>query len=277
MKIIGVTGGKGGTGKSTVSTALAIALAKNAKVLLVDLDVDCPNDHLILNIKREKIENVYQRIPKIDPEKCISCGKCSEACVTNALVSLKKRPPIFIPLQCNGCGACEIVCPVKAITWGSKEIGVVFKGKGNGIDFLSGELKINEPVSEFVVGAVKKELEKRKDNYDFVIIDTAAGTHCDVISALRACDFTFVITEPTPLGGHDLKLILLLIEKLGLDSKVVLNRAGEGEEKIISKILENFNKKICAKIPYSKDIMRSYANGEPIVHNSIKKIAELVK
>ncbi len=277
MKIIGVTGGKGGTGKSTVSTALAIELAKDAKVLLVDLDVDCPNDHLILNISREKIGNVHQRVPEIDSEKCISCGKCSEACVTNALVSLKERPPIFIPLQCNGCGACEIVCPVNAISWSNKEIGTIFKGKKLNVDFLSGELKINEPVSEFVVDGVKKELEKQKNNYDFVIVDTAAGTHCDVISALRICDFTFVVTEPTPLGGHDLKLILGLVEKLGIDSKVILNRAGEGEEKIILKILEKFNKKISVKIPYSKEIMRSYAKGEPIVHESIKKIAELVK
>ena len=51
MKIIGITGGKRGTGKSTVATALAFELSKNKKVLLVDADVDCPNDHLILGIK----------------------------------------------------------------------------------------------------------------------------------------------------------------------------------------------------------------------------------
>ena len=52
-KTIAVTGGKGGTGKSTVATALAYQLAKNNKVLLVDLDVDCPNDHLLLGLKRK--------------------------------------------------------------------------------------------------------------------------------------------------------------------------------------------------------------------------------
>ena len=52
MEIIGFTGGKGGTGKSTVATAFAYGLAKNNKVLLVDADVDCPNDHLLLSIER---------------------------------------------------------------------------------------------------------------------------------------------------------------------------------------------------------------------------------
>ena len=60
--IIGFTGGKGGTGKSTVATAFAYELAKNNKVLLVDADVDCPNDHLLLSIDRKFLKNVEQKI-----------------------------------------------------------------------------------------------------------------------------------------------------------------------------------------------------------------------
>ena len=75
-KIIGITGGKGGTGKSTVATALAYELAKKYKVLLVDADVDCPNDHLLLSIGREFLRKVEQRIPKWDLKICIKCGLC---------------------------------------------------------------------------------------------------------------------------------------------------------------------------------------------------------
>jgi len=66
---IAITGGKGGTGKSTVATALALELSKENKVLLIDADVDCPNDHLILNIKRKKVKNIFQPIPKINKKK----------------------------------------------------------------------------------------------------------------------------------------------------------------------------------------------------------------
>ena len=52
---IAITGGKGGTGKSTISTALAIELATGQnKVLLVDADVECPDDHIILSTNRKK-------------------------------------------------------------------------------------------------------------------------------------------------------------------------------------------------------------------------------
>jgi len=70
--ILAITGGKGGTGKSTVATALAYELSKKISVLLVDADVDCPNDHLLLNIQRKELKIVYQRIPRIDKKNVLN-------------------------------------------------------------------------------------------------------------------------------------------------------------------------------------------------------------
>ena len=208
---IGITGGKGGTGKSTIATALAFELAKENKVLLVDADVDCPNDHLILGIKRKQIKTVEQRIPIWDTKKCTKCGQCGPVCKVNSIVSIKDKIPIFMKAQCNGCGACVIKCPVDAISWGKKEIGYIHEGRNFGIDFLSGELKVTEPISEFVVNDLNEIIESKEKDYDYVIIDTAAGTHCDVIAALEGCDIALAVTEPTPLGAHDLKLIMELL------------------------------------------------------------------
>ena len=231
MRKIAVTGGKGGTGKSTVATALAVELGKKHRVLLADMDVDCPNDHLILGIKREKIKDVMQRIPKWDVGKCTNCGLCGKVCKPHAIVSVKGKAPIFMQSQCNGCGACVISCPKKAITWAEKKIGEVFRGAGYGIDFISGQLNVNEPLSERVVEKVKEEVGRIGKKYDFIVIDTAAGTHCDVISALRGCDIAIAVTEPTPLGNHDLKLIVRLLKELEIEFKIVLNRFEEGKEK----------------------------------------------
>ncbi|MBW2981544.1 ATP-binding protein [Candidatus Woesearchaeota archaeon] len=272
MEIIGITGGKGGTGKSTISSSLACELAKKSKVLLVDADVDCPNDHLILNIKREFLKTVWQRIPKWDYDKCIKCGLCGTVCKPNAIVSIKDKNPIFMQQQCNGCGACAFKCPVDAISWGKKEIGTIFKGKNHNIRFLSGELKTNEPISEFVVNDINKIIEKEKDQYDYIIIDTAAGTHCPVISALEMCDNVFAVTEPTPLGSHDLEIILKLLKRLKIKSSIILNRSDIGDKKIIKDLAGKYNSKLTAEIPYSKEIIDKYSKGVPIIGEFIQKI-----
>jgi len=51
-KIIAVSGGKGGIGKSTVASVLALCMAKNGyKAGLLDLDLSGPSTHVILGIE----------------------------------------------------------------------------------------------------------------------------------------------------------------------------------------------------------------------------------
>ncbi len=271
---IAVTGGKGGTGKSTVATALAFELAKRHKVLLVDADADCPDDHLLLSIAREKVETVTKMVPMLNEDKCIKCGKCAEACKMNAIAYVQGRHPIFVKEQCNGCGACMIACPVKAISPGSKDIGYIYEGSQGNMHLLSGELKVSEVVSEAVVSALKHRLEKIEDKFDYVVIDTAAGTHCDVISALEGADLAFAVTEPTPLGEHDLSLILELLQKVGVPAKVVLNRAGIATAEGAKRIAQRFGAELAAEIPYSQEVFMAYSQGRPVQLLEIRALAK---
>ncbi len=274
MKTIAITGGKGGTGKSTVATSLAYELSKTSKVLLVDADVDCPNDHLLLSIERKHLKTVKQRIPKFNLIKCTRCGDCGKVCKTHAIVSIKGNEPIFLQNQCNGCGACEIICSKKAIEWDSKDIGKIYFGKKDNLDFLSGELKTNQPISEFIVNHLNEEIEKNKHNYDYIIIDTAAGTHCPVIAALENANEIIAVTEPTPLGAHDLEIILQLLEKMNKKGKIIINRSDIGNKKIIGLLANKYKTRIVFEIPFSKDIINSYSKGEPI---TIPKILSVIK
>jgi len=274
MNIIAITGGKGGTGKSTVATALAFELSKENKVLLVDADVDCPNDHLLLTIERKHLRKIKQRIPHFNLNKCTKCGACGKVCKTNAIVSIKGNEPIFLENQCNGCGSCKIICPSKAIEWDSKVIGNIYSGKKDNLDFLSGELKTNQPISEFIVNSLNEEIIKRNKDYDYIIIDTAAGTHCPVIAALENADEIIAVTEPTPLGAHDLEIILQLLVKMNKKGNIILNRSDIGDKKIIDSLANNYKTRIVFEIPFSKDIINSYSNGESII---IPKILSVIK
>ncbi len=275
---IAVTGGKGGTGKSVIATSLASYLSKSKKVMLIDLDADCPNDHLILDIKLNWEKDVESMLPKFDFSKCIKCGKCSEVCVFKAIVFVKGKNPILIPEQCSGCGACKIVCPAKCIGETKKVIGSILSGKKNNMLLISSDLKPGEPVSEFVVGAAKEFAKPKEKDHDITIIDTAAGTHCDVISACTGCDVALAVTEPTPLGAHDLRLILDLLKILKVPAKIVLNKSTVGDKKLIQDIAKEYCIEIIAEVPYEKSIVKSYSKGKPVKHKAIEQLAgELVK
>jgi len=120
--IIAVTGGKGGTGKSTVATSLAVEFAKNKKTMLVDADAECPNDYLLISAKLKKYSSVLQSIPKFDLKKCNKCGICAKACNKGAIVFVEEKYPAFVKDVCIGCMACKNVCPTGAITEIKKEI-----------------------------------------------------------------------------------------------------------------------------------------------------------
>ncbi|MBW1759544.1 MAG: P-loop NTPase, partial [Deltaproteobacteria bacterium] len=60
--IISVASGKGGTGKTTVSTNLALSMGSN--VQLLDCDVEEPNAHLFIKPTFTKTETVTTPVPE---------------------------------------------------------------------------------------------------------------------------------------------------------------------------------------------------------------------
>ncbi|HKK54542.1 MAG TPA: ATP-binding protein [Patescibacteria group bacterium] len=274
---IAITGGKGGTGKSTLSTSLASALARDKKVLLIDADVDCPGDDLLLSIKLKKAKDVKNMMPVFDFKKCLRCGKCATVCPEKAIVFVKGKNPVFIPEQCIGCRACKLVCPTKAITESEQIIGEIFIGQKDNLTLLSGKMKTGIEESSLVVNAVKKFYFKQEKDFDYIIIDTAAGTHCPVIAAISGVDQSLAVTEPTPLGAHDLNLILSLTKRLKIKTQIVINRSNIGSKSVIEKIAQKNKVKIIAEIPYSQEIEKKYCTGQPIENKEIEKIINQLK
>jgi ATP-binding protein involved in chromosome partitioning len=66
QRLVGVTGSKGGIGKSVVAATLALALAdRGVKVGLFDLDFTSPSDHVVLGIDRRFPEEEFGVDPHV--------------------------------------------------------------------------------------------------------------------------------------------------------------------------------------------------------------------
>lgn len=257
--VIAVASGKGGTGKTLVATSLALSLAKEDKVQLLDTDVEEPNAHIFLKPKIDQTEPVFIPIPQVDEEKCTHCGKCAEVCAFNALAVVKNKVLVF-PELCHGCGACSYICPEDAIVEVGKEIGVIQTGNTKGIEFVHGKLNIGEAMAPPIIREVKKRVKPGRINF----IDVAPGTSCPVVEAVKESDFCILVTEPTPFGLNDLTLAVDMVRDIGVPCGVVLNRAGLGDNKTEDYCLKE-DIPVLLQIPLDTDIARLYSRGIPLV------------
>ena len=267
MKTIAVTGGKGGTGKSTVSVLLANKLRKEGKkVLIADCDVECPNDYLLLGQKLEKAKGkVFAQFPKLNKKRCTKCGLCVKNCRSNAIFQAPGEYPIFIHELCSGCGLCWHLCPHQAIKIEKKVTGEIFENRvDDNFWLVTGQVVGVVDETGPIVTKVKDYALKlaKKVKADYLLADTSVGMHCGVIRAIIGSDLAYAVTEPTPLGAHDLELILELLKTLKVPAKIVLNQADLGQKRLISKIAQKMGVEIKYKIPYSKRLVQAYSTGE---------------
>jgi MinD superfamily P-loop ATPase len=252
--IVAVASGKGGTGKTSVAVNMALSISN---VQLLDCDVEEPNAYLFLRPKVIQTKAVTVSIPVVDEKLCNRCGKCADFCQYNALFVGSNEVLVFSDL-CHSCGGCALVCPAEAISEEQHQIGTLTYGASGTIELVYGELEVQKPMAVPIIREVKSQIKKGKN----VILDSPPGTSCPVIETVRGCDFCILVTEPTPFGLHDLKIIVQVLENMGIPFGVVLNRAGVGDKKVYE-FCEGKNIPILLEIPYEMQIAQFYSQGIP--------------
>ena len=257
--IVSIASGKGGTGKTLVTTSLVLSLKDNYNVQLLDCDVEEPNDHIFLKPAIRDSETVYIPVPQVDENLCTFCGRCSEVCAYNALTVFPKNVLVF-PHLCHGCGACGYLCPEKAIAEENKDIGVVESGHADGIAFVQGRLNVGEAMPTPVV----RKVREKANNEGVVIIDVSPGTSCPVVEAIKGSDFCLLVTEPTPFGLSDLELAVETVRELGVPCGVVINRSGADNSRVEEYCREK-DLPVLLNIPLDREIASLYSKGLTLV------------
>ncbi|HZK19316.1 MAG TPA: ATP-binding protein [Treponemataceae bacterium] len=279
LKQLLVLSGKGGTGKTTVSSSF-IKLS-NARAF-ADCDVDAPNMHLVLGDLGEPKRSPYQglSLSSIVQEKCTHCGLCYENCRFGAI----ERIPVDNPnaeneytyhvseFGCEGCSVCQLVCPAKAVIMTPSITGDLELYKHDDVAFSTAQLRMGSGASGKLVSAVKSDLKDATDAMDvpkdtIAIIDGSPGIGCPVIASLAGVNMVLIVTEPSVSGISDMERIIKIAEKFSITTAICINKYDTNKQKADSIADYCAEKKIhlAGKIPFDEQAGKAINMGKTVV------------
>lgn len=280
MHEIVIISGKGGTGKTSICSALAILADRDA--IIADCDVDAADMHLLMQPNVQKSEDFYSGYAAvIDPKLCINCGKCDAICRFEA-IKITNSTRIVDPIACEGCGYCKVICPVSAIKMQEQNIGEIYISniKSN-TQMVHAHLRGGADNSGKLVAKVKKIASALAIEQDkkYIIVDGSPGIGCPVISSLSGAGFVLLITEPSMSGFHDLKRVFELAQKFHLPAALVINKADINPQQSLQIKTWSMQNKLplLAEIPYNESFSTAMTRGQTIMEYNDPDIANIIR
>lgn len=270
MKRILLLSGKGGTGKTTVSSAL-IRLSQAKAV--ADCDVDAPNLHLVLQEKAQVCAQTCAQVSEffggekaaVDPALCTGCGRCEQLCRFDA-IHLVENTAVVNLYSCEGCGVCRHVCPVGAVRLLPDVAGKKELYTGDGV-FSTATLKMGRGNSGKLVTEVKKAMLKAAPPCELAIVDGSPGIGCPVIASVNGMDLVLVVAEPSGSGISDLKRLCAAAATLQVQPAVCVNKYDVSPQH--TERIETFCRQqgiaFVGKIPFDPMAVRAVNEGTTVV------------
>ncbi len=257
---IAVISGKGGTGKSCVSSALALELSR---CVLVDADVDCPNQFLLFGGRELEGRGFSASKLAIIANNKPGARDYGQACEFGAIAREGDRLRI-IESRCEGCGACRLAFPELGIRLEPRASGRLHVFDTGAFPLVYGVLVPGEAGSGKVVFELKRMADEiaARESIPDVLIDAPAGIGCPVIAALSGCDHAIGVVEPTPASIANLGRALKVAAHFSIPYSVVMNKEGLSKANE-SAIAHRFGPSLVARIPYDEGIPPLLADGKP--------------
>lgn len=265
MPEIVVISGKGGTGKTSVTAALA-HLADHP--IICDLDVDAPDLHLLLQPRpwrQEEFRSGFEAA--IDPLACQGCGECQARCRYGAI---NPRGEIYAvdPLRCEGCKVCVHFCPAQAIAFNERHCGRWQISDTRLGVMVHAQLFPGQENSGRLVALLRqqaKELAKTRGQA-LIICDGAPGIGCPVISSLSGVDLAVAVCEPTPSGLHDLERVAQLCEHFRVPVAVIINKHDLSPDRTreIEDLCRLRRMPLVAQLPFDEAVVKAMLVGQTV-------------
>ena len=276
MKELVVISGKGGTGKTSLTAALA-SLAHN--MVLCDADVDAADLHLIADptiIDQHDFHSGNTAV--INPDKCNQCGLCRDLCRFDAVSDVFTVDAV----ACEGCGVCVYCCPEKAIDFPVDICGKWFRSDTRFGPMVHARLGIAAENSGKLVTLVRREARElaEKKHLGLILVDGPPGVGCPVIASIGGADAVLMVSEPSLSALHDLERVVQLAAHFKVPAMICINKSDLNNNiaREIELFAKNTNAAFLGRIPFDPAITKAIVQGQSVFElDAQSKAAQAVK
>ena len=270
MKQIVVLSGKGGTGKTTVTAALAHLTSQDPSThaILVDADVDAANLELLLEPRiLETHDFIGGQTATIAAELCSGCGRCAEVCRFDAIRADAGCYTVDAT-ACEGCATCKTQCPNNAVVMMPRMSGRWFSSSSRYGPLFHARLQPAQESSGKLVTLLKQRASTlaQIEGYPLMIVDGPPGIGCPVIAAVSGADVVIVVTEPTAAGIHDMQRVLDLAVHFGIQALVCINKADlyPAGTDTITHFCQEKGLPVIGQLPFDLNVVGAMVQGQTI-------------
>ncbi|MGI6366222.1 MAG: 4Fe-4S binding protein [Bacillota bacterium] len=264
MRQLLILSGKGGTGKTTITSAFVKLAGARA---FADCDVDAPNLHLVLKMQGEPQRDDYYGLDKaeIDGKSCTACGLCQEHCRFGAIEACGEVYTVNY-YACEGCGVCEAICPRGAVSLKPAVAGELKLYREETV-FSTAQLTMGSGNSGMLVSEVKGRMKEAAGDVELAIIDGSPGIGCPVIASLSGVDMVLIVAEPSLSGISDMERILKTAGQFQTKAAVCVNKYDINRENTrrIEEYCAHRSLPYLGAIPFDSSVVEAVNQGKSIV------------